>query len=92
MVHEMTLLMMGRKLFLAPLPPSPQRVIDVGTGTGIWAIDFGKIFSRRRPPIRRRCLLCHVIADKYPSAEVCIRDKGVKKEMRGAKRGTVGIW
>ncbi|KKA25952.1 UMTA methyltransferase family protein [Rasamsonia emersonii CBS 393.64] len=31
---------MDRKLYLAPLK-SPQRVIDLGTGTGIWAIDFG---------------------------------------------------
>lgn len=40
MVHEMTLAIMDRKLYLAPLK-SPQRVIDLGTGTGIWAIDFG---------------------------------------------------
>ncbi|KAL1979561.1 hypothetical protein VTN96DRAFT_5561 [Rasamsonia emersonii] len=39
MVHEMTLAIMDRKLYLAPLK-SPQRVIDLGTGTGIWAIDF----------------------------------------------------
>ncbi|KAL1986789.1 hypothetical protein VTN96DRAFT_5654 [Rasamsonia emersonii] len=40
MIHEMTLTVMERKLFLAPIGPSPQRVIDLGTGTGIWAIDF----------------------------------------------------
>ncbi|KAL0936870.1 Trans-aconitate 2-methyltransferase 7 [Colletotrichum truncatum] len=28
------------KLFLAPISDSPQNVLDVGTGTGIWAIDF----------------------------------------------------
>lgn len=33
---------LGRKLFLAPIGPSPQRVYDVGTGTGIWAIEFGR--------------------------------------------------
>ncbi|KAL1967723.1 hypothetical protein VTN77DRAFT_2980 [Rasamsonia byssochlamydoides] len=44
MVHEMTLEIMGRKLFLAPIGPSPQRVIDLATGTGIWAIDFADQF------------------------------------------------
>jgi len=24
------------------LLPSPQRVLDMGTGTGIWALEFGK--------------------------------------------------
>ncbi|KAL9050620.1 MAG: hypothetical protein Q9162_006516 [Coniocarpon cinnabarinum] len=37
--HILTKLLDG-KLFLAPLPPKPQRALDVGTGTGIWAIDF----------------------------------------------------
>lgn len=36
----MTLTMMDRKLFLAPIGDSPQHVIDLGTGTGIWALDF----------------------------------------------------
>ncbi|KKA25125.1 hypothetical protein T310_0830 [Rasamsonia emersonii CBS 393.64] len=40
MGHELTLMVMERKLFFAPIGPSPQRVIDLGTGTGIWAIDF----------------------------------------------------
>lgn len=59
MVHEMTLLMMGRRLFLAPLPPSPQRVIDVGTGTGIWAIAFGKKSTRPRPLRLSVVAYCH---------------------------------
>lgn len=42
MAHELNLKMMERKLFLAPIGPSPQRVLDIATGTGIWAIDFGK--------------------------------------------------
>ena len=41
MTHELCLLMLQRKLYLAPIK-NPQRVIDLGTGTGIWAIDFGK--------------------------------------------------
>lgn len=42
MLHEMILTNMHRKLFLAPIGEWPKRVIDLGTGTGIWAIDFGK--------------------------------------------------
>ncbi|KAL1966607.1 hypothetical protein VTN77DRAFT_4018 [Rasamsonia byssochlamydoides] len=44
MIHEMMLTLMDRKLFLAPIGESPHRVIDLGTGTGIWAIDFGDRF------------------------------------------------
>jgi Methylase involved in ubiquinone/menaquinone biosynthesis len=38
-VHELCLTLLHRKLYLAPIK-NPQRVIDLGTGTGIWAIDF----------------------------------------------------
>lgn len=37
--HHMYLLMMGGKLHLAPIE-NPHNVLDVGTGTGIWAMDF----------------------------------------------------
>ncbi|KAL1997304.1 hypothetical protein VTN49DRAFT_5939 [Thermomyces lanuginosus] len=39
MVHELFLQLLHRRLYLAPIK-SPQRVIDLATGTGIWAIDF----------------------------------------------------
>ncbi|KAL2216651.1 S-adenosyl-L-methionine-dependent methyltransferase [Thermoascus aurantiacus ATCC 26904] len=44
MMHEMYLTVMDRKLFFAPIGPSPQRVYDIATGTGIWAIQFGEEF------------------------------------------------
>ncbi|KAF4495033.1 TAM domain methyltransferase [Fusarium agapanthi] len=37
--HALTQLLSGR-LFLAPIKDNVQKVLDVGTGTGIWAIDF----------------------------------------------------
>ncbi|KAL1994794.1 hypothetical protein VTN49DRAFT_981 [Thermomyces lanuginosus] len=39
MAHEMCLQVLDRKLYLAPIK-KPQRVIDLATGTGLWAIDF----------------------------------------------------
>ncbi|KAL1993674.1 hypothetical protein VTN49DRAFT_2343 [Thermomyces lanuginosus] len=39
MVHEMCLVMLHRKLYLAPIK-NPQQVIDLATGTSLWAIDF----------------------------------------------------
>ena len=36
--------MQDGKLHLAPLSKNIERVLDVGTGTGIWAIDFADEF------------------------------------------------
>ncbi|KAH7140975.1 S-adenosyl-L-methionine-dependent methyltransferase [Dactylonectria macrodidyma] len=38
--HHLLSLSLEGKLFLAPLEDSIQKVLDIGTGTGIWAIDF----------------------------------------------------
>lgn len=34
-------MLLGGRLFNAPLK-NPQKVLDLGTGTGIWAIDFAE--------------------------------------------------
>ncbi|KAK6602534.1 methyltransferase domain-containing protein [Botrytis cinerea] len=39
LLHHVFNLVLDGKLYLAPIE-NPQRVLDVGTGTGIWAIDF----------------------------------------------------
>lgn len=36
--HHISTLMLDGKLFLAPIDKKPQRCLDVGTGTGIWAM------------------------------------------------------
>ncbi|KAI1767081.1 S-adenosyl-L-methionine-dependent methyltransferase [Hypoxylon sp. FL1150] len=40
MQHAMVMLLCDGKLHYAPLQ-NPQSVLDIGTGTGIWAIDMG---------------------------------------------------
>jgi SAM-dependent methyltransferase len=42
--HHVFRLTLGGKLFRAPIVKNPQRVLDMGTGTGIWAIDFADEF------------------------------------------------
>jgi ubiquinone/menaquinone biosynthesis C-methylase UbiE len=39
MYHELLLLLLNGELHKSPLD-KPQRILDVGTGTGIWAIDM----------------------------------------------------
>lgn len=38
LLHNCLLMTMDDKLFLAPIGDNPQRVLDLGTGTGIWAM------------------------------------------------------
>jgi len=39
MKHAMVRLLSGQKLHFAPLGDNPQDILDIGTGTGIWAIE-----------------------------------------------------
>ncbi|GKT93275.1 methyltransferase domain-containing protein [Colletotrichum tofieldiae] len=39
MLHAMMLEVTDGRLYFAPIGDSPQKVIDLGTGTGIWAIE-----------------------------------------------------
>ncbi|KAI0380330.1 S-adenosyl-L-methionine-dependent methyltransferase [Hypomontagnella monticulosa] len=42
--HHLSMITMDGKIFLAPLGDDIQKVLDVGCGTGIWAIDFADQF------------------------------------------------
>jgi ubiquinone/menaquinone biosynthesis C-methylase UbiE len=44
MLHHVTSLILGGALHVAELPKEMYRVLDVGTGTGIWAVDFAEYF------------------------------------------------
>ncbi|KAI0431884.1 S-adenosyl-L-methionine-dependent methyltransferase [Xylaria sp. FL1042] len=38
--HQLFCITIGGKLNLCPFPKTPKRVLDIATGTGIWAIEF----------------------------------------------------
>jgi methylase of polypeptide subunit release factors len=39
--HEIMFLLAGQELYKAPISThNTHRVLDIGTGTGIWAIDY----------------------------------------------------
>ncbi|KAK1759279.1 S-adenosyl-L-methionine-dependent methyltransferase [Echria macrotheca] len=44
MRHTMLKELLGGKLFLAPIGDSPQKIVDLGTGFGEWAIEMGELF------------------------------------------------
>jgi len=56
--------MLDGKLHIAPIS-SPKRVLDLATGTGIWAIEFGESNS-----FQTRSKSSQHLAQEYPEANV----------------------
>lgn len=46
--HHLFYLTLDGKLHLAPLSADLHNVLDIGTGTGIWAIDFAKLHPKTK--------------------------------------------
>ncbi|OAG42670.1 hypothetical protein AYO21_02953 [Fonsecaea monophora] len=44
LLHHICKMLLGGELFTAPLPSDPHRILDVGTGTGIWAVEIADQF------------------------------------------------
>ncbi|KAI8712699.1 hypothetical protein NCS52_01368700 [Fusarium sp. LHS14.1] len=42
--HHFVTMIKGDKLFEAPIGANPSKILDVGTGTGIWAIDVADTY------------------------------------------------
>ncbi|KZL74080.1 UMTA methyltransferase family protein [Colletotrichum tofieldiae] len=46
MAHALIVRLIGNRLFLAPIEKQKiNRILDVGTGTGIWAVEMGDFFE-----------------------------------------------
>ncbi|KAB8232620.1 class I SAM-dependent methyltransferase [Aspergillus alliaceus] len=46
--HEVYRLLLNGKLYLAPIAQDPKDVLDIGTGTGSWAVEFGDMHPSAR--------------------------------------------
>jgi len=44
LMHGLFALINDNKLHLAPIGASPQRILDVGAGTGVWWIEMGDLY------------------------------------------------
>ncbi|KAL2217477.1 S-adenosyl-L-methionine-dependent methyltransferase [Thermoascus aurantiacus ATCC 26904] len=44
MFHHIILDVCGGRHFLAPIEPHGMRILDIGTGTGLWAIEMGDLY------------------------------------------------
>ncbi|KAI9738286.1 MAG: hypothetical protein M1834_008784 [Cirrosporium novae-zelandiae] len=64
------------ELCLAPISTHPQRVLDLGTGTGIWAMDFAEQGSKPDSIFMAKSFLLTVpvIADQsfQGSTQLCL--------------------
>ncbi|KFY68284.1 hypothetical protein V496_01204 [Pseudogymnoascus sp. VKM F-4515 (FW-2607)] len=46
--HHISMLITEGRLHLAPIGPDPQVILDIGTGTGIWAMDTADLYPNAK--------------------------------------------
>jgi SAM-dependent methyltransferase len=63
--HQLFLLLLDNKLHLAPIP-NPQRILDLGCGTGIWCMDMAD--GSPPPPLHNH--LPNKQFTEHPGAEI----------------------
>ena len=51
LLHHIYNLVLDGQLHSAPIGEQPQRVLDLGTGTGIWAVDFAEYADTLLPTV-----------------------------------------
>ncbi|KAF4460595.1 demethylmenaquinone methyltransferase [Fusarium albosuccineum] len=69
LVHHLYCLALGEELFLAPLADEPSRVLDLGTGTGVWAMDVAEYVPNGSSLVDWH--MTEILnSSLYPSAEV----------------------
>lgn len=51
LLHHIYNLVLDGQLHSAPIGENPQRVLDLGTGTGIWAVDFAEYANILLPTV-----------------------------------------
>ena len=63
-------MLLGGELYNAPITSSPQNILDLGTGTGIWAMDIAEygthppsLYTARLNPDDRKFPNAHVIGN-----------------------------
>ena len=44
LIHHVFYLLLEERLFLAPIRPEGLRILDLGTGTGIWSVEMADLF------------------------------------------------
>ncbi|KAI4140680.1 MAG: hypothetical protein L6R39_005688 [Caloplaca ligustica] len=79
-MHKLTEVSLGGRLNLAPIPKDPKRILDIGTGTGIWAIEMGKLLAQNLlilTPKLSFLTSSETSGDKYPDAEVRLAPIGL---------------
>ena len=75
-MHKLTQVSLGGRLNLAPVPSDLERILDIGTGTGIWAMEMGETLqdfpSKTRIACTDQLIICMSTGDRYENAEVRI--------------------
>lgn len=69
--HEGMLMLLEGELYKAPIE-EPHRILDIGTGTGLWAIDMADKYSSTNQPtfLHPPTSLTHFFFSRFPMAEV----------------------